>query len=77
MGAQFWDIAKSGDDPQEDLARFGYKLNMKVKSLNVLLCFWLIHLNHVWKSGEFLLNFDQIMGIEKLKKALDFSHINF
>jgi hypothetical protein len=34
VGGQFLDIAKSGDDPQEDLARFGYKLNMKVKFLN-------------------------------------------
>jgi hypothetical protein len=47
MGDQFWDIAKSGDDSQEDLARFGYKLNMKVEFLNVLVYFWLIHLNHV------------------------------
>jgi len=34
VGGQFLDIAKTGDDPQEDLARFGYKLNMKVKFLN-------------------------------------------
>jgi len=25
--------SQSGDDPQEDLAKFGYKLNMKKKSL--------------------------------------------
>jgi hypothetical protein len=47
VGGQFWDIAKSVDDPQEDLARFGYNLNMKAKFLNNLLYFWLIHLNHV------------------------------
>jgi hypothetical protein len=29
------------------------------------------------KIWRFLLNFDQIMGIEKLKKALDFSNIKF
>ncbi len=29
---QFHVIAKVGDDPQEDLAKFGYKLNKEVKS---------------------------------------------
>jgi hypothetical protein len=37
-----------GYDPQEDLAKFGYKLNMKVKLLNMLLIyFWLLYLNRV------------------------------
>jgi hypothetical protein len=30
VGVQFCNIAKNGDHPQEDLARFGYKLHMKV-----------------------------------------------
>jgi hypothetical protein len=30
MGVQFCYIAKNGDHPQENLARFGYKLHMKV-----------------------------------------------
>jgi hypothetical protein len=30
FGVQFCNIAKNGDHPQEDLARFGYKLHMKV-----------------------------------------------
>jgi hypothetical protein len=33
--------SQSGDDPQEDLARFGYKLNMKVNFQKILLYFWL------------------------------------
>jgi len=31
----------SGDDPPEDLANFGYKLNIKVKISNIFLYFWL------------------------------------
>jgi hypothetical protein len=35
-------FAKVGDDPQEDLARFDYNLNIKVKNKkNILLFFWL------------------------------------
>ncbi len=29
--------SQSGNDPQEDLARFGYKLNMKVNFLKKIL----------------------------------------
>jgi len=29
FGVQFCNIAQNGDHPQEDLARFGYKLHMK------------------------------------------------
>jgi hypothetical protein len=32
---------QSGDGPQKDLAKFGYKLNMKNKNKNLLLYFWL------------------------------------
>jgi hypothetical protein len=32
----FFIVAKSGDYPQEDLAKFGYKLNIKVNSLKPL-----------------------------------------
>jgi hypothetical protein len=31
ISCQFCDVAKSGDGLREDLARFGYKQNMKVK----------------------------------------------
>jgi hypothetical protein len=33
LGVDFVLCSQSGNDPQEHLARFGYKLNMKVKSL--------------------------------------------
>jgi len=39
----FWSIlcySQGGDDPQEDLANFGYKLNFKIKVLKHL-HFWL------------------------------------
>jgi hypothetical protein len=33
---------QSGDDPKEDLAKFGYKLNMKAMlKKNILVYFWL------------------------------------
>ncbi len=42
-------VAKTGDDPQEDFAKFGYKLNMKVIfwGKNILLYSWLPSGNHV------------------------------
>jgi len=36
------DVAKVANDPLGDLARFGYKLNVKVKFLNLFLYFWLL-----------------------------------
>jgi hypothetical protein len=32
-------ISQSGNDPHEDLAKSGYKLNLKVKLLNILFHF--------------------------------------
>jgi hypothetical protein len=40
----FWAIlcsSQSGDDPQDNLVKFGYKLNMKIIFQNILLYFWL------------------------------------
>ncbi len=31
LGGQFCGVAPSGDHPQEDLTKFGYKLNMKLE----------------------------------------------
>jgi hypothetical protein len=46
--------SQSGDDPKEDLARFGYKLKMKViLFLKIRLYFLAINLNHVHKYGEY------------------------
>jgi hypothetical protein len=39
--------SQSGDDPQEDLAKFGYKLNMKVKFLKHPSLILATYLNHV------------------------------
>jgi hypothetical protein len=50
---------------------------MKVKFLNATSIFLAHPLEPCIKIRRVLLNFDQIMGIEKLKKALDFSKINF
>jgi hypothetical protein len=33
--------SQRGHDPKENLVLFGYKLNMRVKFKNILLCFWL------------------------------------
>jgi hypothetical protein len=33
--------SQSGNDQQEDLAKFGYKLNMKLKFQNIILYLWL------------------------------------
>jgi hypothetical protein len=68
---QLCSIAKSGDNRQEDLAIFDYKLNYESKVLkNFLLCFWLPILNNVLKYREFFLKFGLIMTIENFKKHL-------
>jgi hypothetical protein len=36
----FFIVAKSGDCPQEDLAKFGYKPNIKVNSLKTISIFF-------------------------------------
>jgi hypothetical protein len=68
---QICSIAKSGDNRQEYLAIFDYKLNYESKVLkNFLLCFWLPILNNVSKYGDYFLNFGLIMAIENLKKHM-------
>ncbi len=63
--------SQSGYDPQEDSAKFGYKLKMKVKFLNVhIYCFL-----NIWTLHKILAIFyqSQIPAIEKAQKAIDFS----
>jgi hypothetical protein len=68
---QLCSIAKSGDNQQEDLAIFDYKLNFESKVLkNFLLCFWLPILNNESKYGDYFLNFGLIMAIENLKRHM-------
>jgi len=60
--------SQSGDVPYEDLAKFGYKLNLK----NNLLYFRL----HTWTMYRNLANFitfGQILAIENLKRHVIFS----
>ncbi len=44
---------QSGNDLKEDLARFGYKLNMKVIKKRILWIIWAAYLKHAQKSGGF------------------------
>jgi hypothetical protein len=66
---------QSGDDSQEDLARFGYKLNVKVIFFHHPLCSWL----HTWTMYRNLVIFFNWSnyGYWKSQKALDFSTFNF
>jgi hypothetical protein len=61
--------SQSGDDPQEDLAKFGYRLNMRLKHPSMFLA---TYFNHVQKSGEiFFLNFGRIMAIDMSKYTMN------
>jgi hypothetical protein len=66
--------SQNDDDPHEDdLANFGYKINMKVKYLtNILLytIFLATYLNHIYivEIWRFFLNFGRSMAIENLNK---------
>ncbi len=71
LGGQFCGVAPSGDHPQEDLTKFGYKLNMKVEFFkNSFIDFWLTYLNYEDKSGDFFLNFGLILATQNLRKHL-------
>jgi hypothetical protein len=59
------------DEAQEGLARFGYKLNMKVNFYKRPSFLLPAYLNHVYlKLWRYFLNFGQIMAIENIKKHL-------
>ncbi len=67
-----------GNDPQIDLAKFGYnKLNMKVEVLNHLSVFLATYFNHVQKYGYLFWNFGWILAIENPEKRLDFTTFDF
>jgi hypothetical protein len=61
--------SQSGDNPQECLARTGYKFNVKVKCLKILLYFWLAALSCLkfWSTYDYW----------KSVKALYSSSFNF
>ncbi len=53
LGSIFVLCSQSGNDPQEYLARFGYKLNMNVKIFEkILLIFLVTYVNHVYSNIE-------------------------
>jgi hypothetical protein len=61
----------------EDLAKYGYQLNMKVKIWkhpSMFLATLFEPLGEIWR---FFLNLGRIMAIENLQKALNFSAFNF
>jgi len=37
---QFYDVATNGDSRQEELAKFGYRLERKVSKIKKLAIFW-------------------------------------
>ncbi len=63
---QFLCNSQSGNDPEEDLVRFGYKPNMKVNFLKHPFIFLATYLNHVYTNM-----------VENLKKPHYFNSFNF
>jgi len=66
--------SQSGDDPQEDLVKFGYKLNMKASFIKkkTILCFWL-PTRTMYRNLENSLRFWSDYGYWKTQKAHDIS----
>jgi hypothetical protein len=65
-------LSENGDHPYEDLAKFGYKLNMKAKNFknpSIFLATSLI-LDTCIKIWRFFLIFGRILGIENLNNHL-------
>jgi hypothetical protein len=62
-----------GYSPQKDLAKFGYKLNMKIKILNMVYVFLATLLEPCVKIWLFFFKFFLIMAIWKSQEALDFN----
>jgi hypothetical protein len=75
--------SRSGDDPQKDLAKFGYKLNMKAIFLKTHPSIFLANLLEacIERSGDISLKFSGVTVffwlIEKYLKPHDFSTFNF
>ncbi len=67
---RFCDVAKSGDDQQEDLARIGYKKNMKAKFSKTLFYISGYLLEPRIEIWRFFFKFGRIMAIKTPKKNL-------
>jgi hypothetical protein len=73
----FWGQFCVANNPQEDSAKFGYKLNMKVIFLDILLYFWLPVLKPCIQNLRIFLQFCSNYGYWKSQKALNFSTFSF
>jgi hypothetical protein len=69
--------SQNGNDPHEDLAKFGFKIHTKVKNLKHPSIFVATCLNQCIEIWWFFLIFDQILGIKNLKKDLKFNTFHF
>jgi len=74
---QFCDVAKVLTIHRKILAKFGYKLNMKVKFFKHSSLFFCHLLEPCIETWKIFLNFGWDLAIEKLKKTLDFSTFNY
>ncbi len=65
--------SQSGDDLQEDLAKYSFQINMKVK-ISKYTFFWGITTwtQKMYKNGVIFQKFGQNMAIKNHKKTLDF-----
>jgi hypothetical protein len=63
---------KSGDHPQEDLAKSGYNSHMTYRTLIILLYLWLHAQNQTWQIGDFNYFFS-LLAIENLQNHFFFN----
>ncbi len=73
---QFCDVTKVTMIHRKDLAKFGYKLNMKIVFKKILLYFY--YLLRPWiEIWQVFLNFGWILAVENLKKHLKLALLIF
>jgi hypothetical protein len=62
--------SQSGDDPQEDLAKFGYQAKYDFFAKHSSINFWLFYVNPCIEVWRFLLKFDLVLALENLEKQM-------
>jgi hypothetical protein len=72
-----WWCRQCGNDPQKDLAKFGYKLNMEVIFIKTTLLYFLLTTWSMFWNLVIFLKIWSHSGYWKYFKALDFSNFNF
>jgi hypothetical protein len=70
---QFLCYSQSGDDPQEDLIKFGYKLNMKEIFIDKTLLYFWLPTRTMYRNLENSLKFWSNYAYWKTQKAHDIS----